>query len=227
MHNISIPSPILPLILLPNHHLRTRTMHPHLRSPQHPIHIRSPDRRTNTLRRRNRVSTSPIPGTSHSAIPTIHTLERNRRLPVRPTPARALRPIPVARARSRAQIESRSTSLHDIHQLIQHHELEAQLQTVDGGLEDGLDGEEVCVFGGEEGHVEGDDGDVDPDEVVEDGAGFGFLEDFSRLEDLAGFPEVEARDDGFLDGEAGHLDFLVDFVDGEPVGGGGNGRVGL
>lgn len=50
-------------------------------------------------------------------------------------------------------------------------------------------------------------------------SGLLLLEDPARGEDFAGFPEVEAGDDDFLDGETGHLHFFVDFVDFEPVAG--------
>ena len=121
-----------------------------------------------------------------------------------------------------AEVEGGGAALDNVHELVEDNEFEAELEAVDGGFEDGLDAEEVGVFGAEEGGIEDDDEDVDPDQVQEDFAGFFPLEDAARGEDLAGFPEVEAGDDDFLDGEAGHLDFFVDRVDLEPFVGRGD-----
>lgn len=79
-----------------------------------------------------------------------------------------------------------------------------------------MDIEKICIFCREERHVEKDDKDIYPDEMLEYLASFGPLEEFPRTQDFAGLVQVKAGDDGFLDGETGHLNFFVDFVDGEP-----------
>lgn len=51
---------------------------------------------------------------------------------------------------------------------------------------------------------------------MKDFTGLLLLKGSARRQDLARFPKIEAGDDDFLNGEASHLDLLVDLVDLKP-----------
>lgn len=115
------------------------------------------------------------------------------------------------------QIEGGCSALNHLHELVQHDKFESQFQAVNGGLEDGLDAEEVCVLGSQERHVEENDENVDPYQVIYDLSGLLLLKHLSGTKDLTRFPQIETRDDNLLDAKAGHLDLLIDSVNLQPL----------
>lgn len=75
----------------------------------------------------------------------------------------------------------------NLHELVQHDEFEAQLDTVHRGFEDRLYAEQADVFGREECRIQEDDKQIDPDQVFEDLAGLLLLEDLAGSEDSPRF----------------------------------------
>lgn len=88
-------------------------------------------------------------------------------------------------------------------------EFEFELDAVDDTLDHGFEDVEVAVFDDEEGQVQSDDDQIDGDELVHD---FAFSAVGIETEHADGFPDVEDREDEFLQAEAGHLDLFHDAV---------------
>lgn len=89
-----------------------------------------------------------------------------------------------------AQFVGHGGALDEFHELVEHDEFEAQFDAVDGSLEDGLDEEEVRVLGGQEGHVEEDDEDIDPEQVIHDLTRLFLFESPAWSEESARFPQI-------------------------------------
>ena len=98
-----------------------------------------------------------------------------------------------ARRSAVAFVEGEDTRFgaNKVDELVEDEELKAQLDTVDGSFEDGLDAEEVCKFRRKQSGIQEDDESIDPDQVFEDLADFAFLEYLAGPQHLAGLVEVE------------------------------------
>lgn len=132
------------------HPLGIAMMHMHFLRHQHPIGAGGCNGRADAFRGKYRIALI-------SRMATVHLFEGD-------SGCRAFAAV-CTRCGVGADVEGGGATLHDVHELVEDDEFEAQLETVDGGFEDGLDLEEVGVFGAEQGDVEEDDEYVDPDEM--------------------------------------------------------------
>jgi hypothetical protein len=100
--------------------------------------------------------------------------------------------------------------LEDGEQLIQDIELHFELDAVHGGLIGGLDVKVIRVFGDKERNIQKYNEKVNKDEVSDD---LPLLQVFDRedwFEGMQRLPDVEPRNDKFLNAEAGELNLFVD-----------------
>jgi hypothetical protein len=108
------------------------------------------------------------------------------------------------------RVTSTEAVLEDGEQLIQDIELHFEFDAVHGSLVGGLDVKVVRVFGDKEGDIQKDNEKVNKDEVSDD---LPLLQAFDRedwFEGMHRLPDVESRNDKFLNAEAGELDLFVD-----------------
>ena len=102
------------------------------------------------------------------------------------------------------------------HQLIEHGELQFELDTVDHRFQRRFDFVIIDVFKGEEDHVHANDDQINPDQLHHDAAGAPVIDWPQKLD---GRVDVDARDDEFLDTEGGHLDPLHHIEHADPSAG--------
>lgn len=116
--------------------------------------------------------------------------------------------------------------LDDLDEFAEDGEFELELDAVDDAFEGGFDQVQVCEFGGQEGDVHDDNNDVDGERLVHGLADGGVaelggavfegahvvLDGFAEAEEPDCLADVDDGEDGFLDEEADHLDFLEDGV---------------
>lgn len=115
---------------------------------------------------------------------------------------------------------------YDLDEFAEDGEFELELDAVDDAFEGGFDQVQVCEFGGQERDVHDYDDDVDGQGLVHGFADGGVaelggavfegahvvLDGFAEAEESDRLADVNDGEDGFLDEEADHLDFLEDGV---------------
>ena len=114
----------------------------------------------------------------------------------------------------------------DLDEFAEDGEFELELDAVDDAFEGGFDQVQVCEFGGQERDVHDYDDDVDGQGLVHGFADGGVaelggavfegahvvLDGFAEAKESDCLADVDDGEDGFLDEEADHLDFLEDGV---------------
>lgn len=94
--------------------------------------------------------------------------------------------------------------------MVEDVELHFELDTVHGSLVGGLDVKVVGVLGDKEGDVQEDNEDIDEDEMPDNLPLIWSFHHENWFESMHRLPDVESRDNEFLNAEAGQLDLLVD-----------------
>ena len=107
----------------------------------------------------------------------------------------------------RAKLSVLDSSIGQGHELIQHSEFQLELDRVDHGLERRLDLIVVFILHRQQDNVEGNDDDVDPDQMGHDLARPAMIDGLQEFERR---PDVQAGDDEFLTTKGRHLRTLHD-----------------